>query len=92
MPLSDHLPVIDDRRHADLVAEARARIPRYVPEYTDLNDNEPGMAVVQLLAWLSEMLLFRLGQVPQLNRIKFLELIGTQLAPAVGGRRRSPPS
>ncbi|BDI05911.1 putative baseplate assembly protein [Sphaerotilus microaerophilus] len=82
MPLSDHLPVIDDRRHADLVAEARARIPRYAPEWTDLNDNEPGIAVVQLLAWLSEMLLFRLGQVPQLNRIKFLELIGTTLEPA----------
>lgn len=82
MPLSDHLPVIDDRRHADLVAEARARIPRYVPEWTDLNDNDPGIAVVQLLAWLSEMLLFRIGQVPQLNRIKFLELIGTSLEPA----------
>lgn len=82
MPLSDHLPVIDDRRHADLVAEARARIPRYVPEWTDLNDNEPGIAVVQLLAWLSEMLLFRLGQVPRLNHIKFLELIGTRLEPA----------
>ena len=82
MPLSDHLPVIDDRRHADLVAEARARIPRYAPEWNDLNDNEPGMAVVQVLAWLSEMLLFRMGQVPQLNYIKFLELIGTRLQPA----------
>lgn len=82
MPLLDHLPVIDDRRHADLVAEARARIPRYTPEWTDLNDNDAGIAIVQLLAWLSEMLLFRLGQVPQLNLVKFLELIGTQLQPA----------
>ncbi len=82
MPLLDHLPVIDDRRHADLVAEARARIPRYTPEWTDLNDNEPGMAVVQLLAWMAELLLYRLGQVPQLNYIKFLELIGTQLEAA----------
>ncbi|MEF7616358.1 putative baseplate assembly protein [Aquincola sp. MAHUQ-54] len=82
MPLADHLPVIDDRRHADLVAEARARIPRYTPEWTDLNDNEPGMAVVQLMAWLAEMLLFRLGQVPQLNRVKFLALIGMRLSPA----------
>lgn len=86
MPLSDNLPVIDDRRYADLVAEARTRIPRYTPEWNDLNDNEPGIAVVQLLCWLSEMLLFRLGQVPKLNYIKFLELLGIELMPAVPAR------
>jgi predicted phage baseplate assembly protein len=82
MPLLDNLPVIDDRRYADLVAEARTRIPRYAPEWTDLNDNEPGMAIVQLMAWLSEMLIYRLGQVPLLNTIKFLELLGIELTPA----------
>ncbi|SAK99993.1 Baseplate J-like protein [Caballeronia arationis] len=82
MPLLDNLPVIDDRRYSDLVAEARTRIPRYAPEWTDLNDNEPGMAVVQLLAWLAEMLIYRLGQVPLLNTIKFLELLGIELTPA----------
>src|SRR6476620_6640079 len=82
MPLLDNLPVIDDRRYSALVAEARTRIPRYAPEWTDLNDNEPGMAVVQLLAWLAEMLIYRLGQVPLLNTIKFLELLGIELTPA----------
>ncbi len=82
MPLLDNLPVIDDRRHADLMAEARARIPRYTPEWTDLNDNDPGIAIVQLLAWMSEMLIFRLGQVPQLNQVKFLELLGIELQAA----------
>ena len=82
MPLSAEYPVIDDRRYADLVAEARTRIPRYAPEWNDLNDNEPGMAVVQVLAWLTEMLIHRLGQVPKLNYIKFLELLGIELNPA----------
>jgi predicted phage baseplate assembly protein len=86
MPLTDNLPVIDDRRYADLLSEARTRIPRYTPEWTDLNDNEPGMVVVELLAWLAEMLLFRLGQVPQLNYIKFLELLGIELEPALPGQ------
>lgn len=86
MPLIDNLPVIDDRRYADLVAEARTRIPRYTPEWNDLNENEPGMAVVQVFAWLSEMLLFRLGQVPKLNYIKFLELLGIELMPAAPAR------
>jgi predicted phage baseplate assembly protein len=86
MPLNAEYPIIDDRRYADLVAEARTRIPRYAPEWNDLNDNEPGMAVVQLLAWLSELLLHRLGQVPKLNYLKFLELLGIELDPARAAR------
>jgi predicted phage baseplate assembly protein len=82
MPLDALLPVIDDRRFDDILAEARTRIPRYTSEWTDLNDNEPGMALVQLLAWMTDMLLYRLGKVPQQNYLKFLELIGIQLQPA----------
>lgn len=82
MPLADALPVIDDRRYDDILAEARTRIPRYTPEWTDLNDSDPGMTLVQLFAWLSDMLLYRLGRVPELNYIKFLELIGIELMPA----------
>lgn len=82
MPLADHLPVIDDRTYADIVAEIRARIPRYTPEWTDLNENDPGMAMIELFAWLAEMQIFRMGQVPQLNYLKFLELVGIELDPA----------
>jgi len=42
MPLEALLPKIDDRRYDDIVSEARARIPRYTSEWTDLNDGEPG--------------------------------------------------
>lgn len=82
MPLLDHLPQIDDRRYKDLVEELRTRIPRYTPEWTDLNDNDPGIALTQMFAWLADMLLYRLGQVPELNYLKFLELLGIELEPA----------
>ena len=82
MPLDALLPVIDDRQFADILAEARTRIPRYTPEWTDLNDNDPGMALVQLLAWMTDLLVYRLGKVPQQNYLKFLELIGIQLRAA----------
>jgi predicted phage baseplate assembly protein len=80
--LKDLYPVIDDRRYADLVAEARTRIPRYTPEWTDLNESDPGMALVELFAWMTELLMYRLGKVPQLNYLKFLELVGFELHPA----------
>ena len=79
MPLEDHLPQIDDRRYDDIVAEVRTRIARYTPEWqpvwTDLNDSDPGITIVQVFAWLSEMLMYRMAQVPKLNYLKFLELI-----------------
>ena len=82
MPLQDLVPTIDNRRYQDIVAEARTRIPRYTPEWTDLNDNDPGIALVELFAWMSDLLLYRLGKVPELNHLKFLELIGIELLPA----------
>jgi len=75
-------PVIDNRRFEDIVQEARTLIPRYAPEWTDLNDNEPGMALVQLFAWMTDMLFYRLAQVPDLQYIKFLQLLGIELRPA----------
>ena len=86
MALRDLAPSIDNRRFDDLVDEVRSRIPRYTPEWTDVNDNEPGMAILQVFAWLTELQLYRLGQVPQLNRLKFLELLGVELAPAEPSR------
>ncbi|MCP4304302.1 MAG: putative baseplate assembly protein [bacterium] len=82
MPLREHYPLIDDRRHADIVAEARARIPRYTPEWTDVNESDPGFTLVELFAWLTEMQIYRLSKVPQLNYLKFLELVGIEMAPA----------
>jgi predicted phage baseplate assembly protein len=82
VPLQELVPKIDNRRYQDIVAEARTRIPRYTPEWTDLNENDPGIALVELLAWMSDLLLYRLGKVPELNYLKFLELIGIELLPA----------
>ena len=82
MGLTSQLPVIDNRMFSDLVAEARTRIPNYTPEWTDFNPGDAGFALVELFAWMTELLTYRLGQVPLLNYIKFLQLIGIELTPA----------
>ena len=80
MPLTP--PNLDSRRFDDLVAEARQRIPRYTPEWTNFNDSDPGMTLVQLHAWMTETILFSLNQVPDLSYIAFLNLIGLAPEPA----------
>src|SRR3990172_6561519 len=77
MPLT--APNLDDRRFQDIVDEARALIPRYCPEWTDHNLSDPGITLVELFAWMTEMILFRLNQVPERNYVKFLDLMGVKL-------------
>jgi predicted phage baseplate assembly protein len=80
MPLT--APNLDTRQFADIVAEAKTLIPRYAPEWTNFNESDPGITLVELFAWLTEILAYRLNQVPDRNYIKFLQLIGIELEPA----------
>ena len=73
MPLQ--LPNLDDRRYNDLVAEALARIPTYSPEWTNHNPSDPGITLVELFAYLADMLLYRLNRVTDDNTRKFLKLL-----------------
>lgn len=69
----------DDRTFEDLYQELVRRIPTYTPEWTDFNDSDPGVTVMQLFAWLAEIIVYRLNQAPEKNFIKFLELVGIPL-------------
>lgn len=80
MPLT--APSIDDRRFQDLVRDALARVPVHTPEWTQLGESDPGVTLVELFAFLTESLLYRANRVPEVSRLKFLRLLGVQLAPA----------
>jgi len=83
MPLNQAIPTIDDRSFDSLLDEVRTRIARYTPEWTpvwtDVNDNDPGITMVQVFAWLAEILTYRMSKTPELNYIKFLQLLGIEL-------------
>ena len=74
-------PNLDDRKFQDLVDEAKQMIPRYCPNWTDHNVSDPGVTLIELFAWMVDVLLYRLNRVPEKNYIKFLELIGISLRP-----------
>lgn len=77
MPLTP--PNLDQRTFESLVAEVRQRIPTLTPEWTDLNDSDPGMTLAQLFAFMSEQLLFQINQVPEKGLITFLKMVGVEL-------------
>src|SRR3954471_585289 len=80
------LPDLDTRRFDEIYAEARRRIPRYTPEWTDFNDSDPGITLLQLFAWLTELQLYALNRVPERSAVKLLQLLGLQLRPAQPAR------
>jgi len=73
MPLL--LPNLDDRKWADLVDEGRALLPVYGPEWTDHNASDPGITLIELLAWIAEMDIYELNQISDRERLKFLRLV-----------------
>jgi predicted phage baseplate assembly protein len=75
-------PNLDDRTFQDIVDEAKRLIPRYCPEWTDHNVSDPGVAMIELFAWMTESLIFRLNQVPEKTHITFLDMVGINLLPA----------
>ncbi|MGI0484841.1 hypothetical protein ACN4EK_05330 [Pantanalinema rosaneae CENA516] len=73
MPLQ--LPKLDDRTYKDLVEEALRLIPTYAPDWTNHNPSDPGITIIELFAYLTEMLIYRLDRIPDANRATFLKLI-----------------
>jgi len=79
-------PRLDDRTFNDLVEEARARIPLYAPEWTDHNLSDPGITLIELFAWMTDIVLYRLNRVPDKHFVKFMELVGMRLQEAEPAR------
>lgn len=75
-------PRLDDRSFNDIVEEALRLIPLYVPEWTDHNLSDPGITLIELFAWMTDIILYRLNRVPDKHFIKFMELIGMRLQEA----------
>ena len=69
------LPNLDDRTYQELVAEAQALIPNLNPAWTNHNPTDAGLVLIELLAWLTELVLFRVNQVPDRNYQTFLKLL-----------------
>ena len=75
-------PTLDDRTYAGLLEEARALIPSLAPQWTNHNPSDPGITLVELFAWLTEMLIYRADRVPDENTRACLQLLnGPQWTP-----------
>src|SRR5262245_10692366 len=73
MPLN--VPNLDDRTYDDLVEEALGMLPRYAPGWTNHNPSDPGITIIELLAYFVELFIYRLNRVSREIRLRFLQLL-----------------
>src|SRR5437870_1255186 len=80
MPITP--PNLDDLLYQRTFDDLVRRIPVYAPDWTDHNDSDPGITLIQLFAYLAEQVGYRLNRVPEKTYVEFLRLVGVTLDPA----------
>jgi len=61
-------PDLDTTGYQQLFDEALSRIPSHTPQWTDLNQSDPSVTLVQLFAWIADTLGYRLDGIPESHR------------------------
>lgn len=75
------VPDLDDRTYEELLEDAVKRLPVQAPEWTDHNAADPGVTLLELLAWLADTHGYQLDQLTDAHRRKYLELVGVRPRP-----------
>ena len=84
MPLEP--PKIDVRTYKEIRDEMIRRIKVHNPEWTNFNESDPGITLIELFAFMTESLLYRVNQIPERMRRKFISLLGIPLKGATPAR------
>ncbi|HJQ36746.1 MAG TPA: putative baseplate assembly protein [Thermoanaerobaculia bacterium] len=70
-------PDLFERRFGKLMEIGRARLPALAPEWTDHNAHDPGITLMELLAWVAEAQLYSLSRRPRRDeRVAYAALLG----------------
>lgn len=79
-------PNLDDRTYKDILNQAISLIPHYCPEWTNHNASDPGITLLELFSWMTEMTIYRLNKVPEKTYLALLDLLGLTLSPPQSAR------
>ena len=74
---------LDDRTFQDLVGEARRKLMDAcgLTGWTEHNVSDPGITLIELFAWMTELTIYRLNRLPEKIHLALLDLLGLGLDP-----------
>lgn len=72
------VPELDDITYEQMVQRSVSRIPAMTDEWTDFNSHDPGITVIQMYAWLADMLNYYMNATGDVHVQKYLKLLGIE--------------
>lgn len=76
------VPTLDDLGYDRLLADITARISAIDPQWTDHSPTEPGIVLLELFCWLTDMTLWRLDRLAPAVVLSLLDLLAPRDTPA----------
>ena len=73
---------LDDQTYKEIVQAAEGRLPWLCPEWTNHNANDPGITIIELMAWYKEMQQYHLNRFTDDLCSRLLKLAGVERQPA----------
>lgn len=71
-------PNMFDKRFAQFVELGRSRLPSSAPAWTDHNAHDPGITLIELLAWVAEAQIYSLSKMRRDERQAYSALMGVE--------------
>ena len=69
------IPNLDKKDFEILMQESLAKLPSYSQEWTEYNLSDPGITILELLAWMGDIQSYRLNRVGEEHYRAFLKLL-----------------
>ena len=82
--MSTLAPDLFERRFQDLMEIGRAKLPSLAPEWTDYNAHDPGITLMELLAYTAEAQLYSLSRLRRDERVAYAAMLGLTAAGTQG--------
>ncbi|HIE02230.1 MAG TPA: hypothetical protein EYP59_18430 [Thiotrichaceae bacterium] len=73
MPLK--IPNLDNKTYDELTDRLITSIPKFSDNWTNFNPSDPGITILELLAYVSDTLLYRINWVPYQTYVNFLKML-----------------
>jgi len=70
------IPNLDTKDFEQLMKEALAKLPAYNDKWTEYNASDPGITIIELLAWITDVNSYRLNLLGDEHYLAFLKLLG----------------
>ena len=71
------IPDLDNKNFSQIIEEVKACLPTLAPGWTDYNLSDPGITILELLAWLTDIEIYRLNRITEKHILKFLKLLNS---------------